>query len=335
MKKWVLAFFIALIVLLPLRFSSFEVNADNMLFGANDVTLYAIADSYVNASSPDTNYGLENNLQLSTTLDSACAYMMFNLSSIPSDATIISADLEVYLSDIAGYTGSIGAHYCSNDDWTELGITWNSKPAYLVTATSTVYYGMFVFYGYDTWNVTIDVRNALGKGKLTEVLVDSRTSSSASFVSREGASKPKLYVRYTTQPIFTVNLESVQDTGITNDLGLITIASEPEGALFYSFTLPDDMDVVAGSFQATFSGGYMFMRWETSGGVTVSDANAATTTVTVSGNGTLRAVGNVKRLEYTYDREYSIGHAGFYELEKAGGMAAKEMRKSIRKSFRR
>jgi hypothetical protein len=323
MKKWVVALTIILTVLLPLYFSSFEVNAENTIFGVNDVTLYAIADAYVNASSPDTNYGLENYLQLSTTSESTCAYMMFDLSSVPSEANLISADLGVYLSHISGYTGSIGTHYCSNDDWTELGITWNSKPAYIETATGTVSYGMFVTYGYDTWNVTIDVRNALGKGKLTEVLVDRRTSSSATFVSREGSSKPKLYLRYTTQPIFTVNLESAQDTGTTNNLGLTTVMVDQPRRGGYAFSLPDAMDIVVGTnLQVKYSGGYTFMRWETSGGVTVSDANAATANVTVSANGTLRAVGNVKRLEYTYDREYSVEHAGFYELEKAGGMLA-------------
>jgi hypothetical protein len=325
-QKRALFLSVMLIALLTVNLSSFEVNADNMLAGINDVTLYSIADAYVNASSPDTNYGLENSLQLNSSSEPAYAYLMFDLSSLPSEANIISADLMVYLSSIAGYTGSIGAHYCSNDDWTEIGITWNNKPAHVETATSTVYYGMIVFYNYYSWNVTADARNALGKGKLTEVMVDSRTSSRATFVSREGTSKPKLYVRYTTQPIFTVRLESAQDTGTTNNLGLTTIAIDQtvnRSGWLYTFPLPDDMDIVAGTVaHVTYNGGYTFMRWETSGGVTVSDANSATTTVTFTASGTLRAVGNVKRLEYAYDREYSIAHTEFNDYKKAGEMAA-------------
>ena len=271
MQKRILLLYVMLIVLLTLPFSSFEVNADNMLVGIKDVTLYPIADAYVNASSPDTNYGLENSLQLNTNAESAYAYLMFDLSSLPAEANIVTADLMVCLSDIAGVVGSIGAHYCSNDDWTELGITWNNKPAYVGTATSTVYYGILVWTPrYDTWNVTIDVRNALGKGKLTEALVDSRPSSRASFISREGTSKPKLYLRYAMQPIVTVNLESAQDTGTTNNLGLTTVVvdeSVDRSGWLYTFSLPDAMDVVVGTpAQVTYSGGYTFMRWETSGG---------------------------------------------------------------------
>ena len=304
-KKWISVLTTVLLILSPLYFSSFEVSAAPAI-GSTTEILYPIADAYVNSSSPDTNYGLENYLQLSTTSESAYAYVMFNLSSLPSEANVFSAKLKVYLSDISGYTGSIGAHYCSNDDWTELGITWNNKPAYVGTATDTVYYGMFVYHGYDTWDVTIDVRNALGKGKLTEVLVDHRTSSRSRFVSREGESKPKLEVEYSTKPVSVVHLESAQDTGATSDIGFIAIADN-------TFSLPTDIDVVAGSYQVKFSNGYMFMRWETSGGVTVSDAKAATTTMTVSASGTLRAVGNVKQLEYTYDHEHARS-----ESQKAG-----------------
>ena len=276
-----------------LSFSSFKINAAPAI-GSTTVTLYPIADAYVNSSSPDTNYGNENSLYTSLNSELNYAYTMFNLSSIPSDANVISAEFKVYLSDIGGYTGSIGTHYCSDDSWTELGITWNDKPSFAETATDTVYYGMWVSYGYDSWNVTVDVRNALSKGELTEVLVDHRSSSYAHFDSRESSHSPKLEIEYATSPVFVVHLESSQDTGATNDLGLMTFTD-------YTFSLPTDIDVVAGSYQVSYGGGYMFMRWETSGSINVSDSEAATTTVMVSGGGTLRAVGNTKRLEYTYD----------------------------------
>jgi len=110
----------------------------------------------------------------------------------------------------------------------------------------------------------------------------------------ESSHSPELEVEYATLPVFVVHLESSQDTDATNDLGLMTFAD-------YTFSLPTDIDVVAGSYQVSYSGGYMFMWWETSGSINVSDSKAATTTVMVSGGGTLRAVGNTKRLEYTYD----------------------------------
>lgn len=274
------------------------------VIGTTTVTLYPIADTYVNSSSPDTNYGNANRLYLRK--ETAYAYIMFNLSSIPLDANIISVELKVYLSNIGGYTGSIGAHYCSNDSWTELDTNWNNRPIFAEVATGTVYYGMWVTYGYDSWNVTTDVINALSKGKLSEVLVDHRSSSYAYFNSREGSSSPKLEIEYTTLPIFAVHLESIQDTGGTNNLGITTFADN-------TFSLPTDIDIVAGSYQISYIGGYNFVRWETSGGVNVSDSISQNTTVTVSGSGTLMAVGNAKRIEYSYDSGNLL-----WESEKSG-----------------
>ena len=67
------------------------------------------------------------------------------------------------------------------------------------------------------------------------------------------------------------------------------------------FFLPEDFSVVNGSYQVTYNSGYLFLRWETSGGVSVSDENGKTTIVTVSGAGTLRAVGSGETIEYAYD----------------------------------
>lgn len=270
------------------------------VIGSTTVTLYPIADSYVDSANPNSNYG--DSTSLLTKLNSRYAYIMFDLSEIPPDANIISATLKVHLSDIGGYTGSIGAHYCPDDSWTELGITWNNKPDFAGTATDTIYCGLIVFYGYKSWDVTADVKTALSKGRLTEVLVDSRSSSYASFDSRERADGPKLEVEYSAEPVYETRLESVQDTGASSNVGQITFAGE-------AFSLPTDIPVVTGSYEVTYNGGYIFLRWETSGGISVSDAYARTTTVTILGTGTLRAIGSGETIEYAYDdgtAEYSV-----------------------------
>jgi hypothetical protein len=261
-----------------------------------------VADSYVNSSSPDTNYGAEGNMYVGANSEQNFAYVMFDLSSIPSEANIISAKLSLYLSstggDIYWYPAdTIGAYYCSNNSWTELGITWNSKPSFGTKATDSWSFS-FTYYVevYRSWNVTEDVRKAFPAGKLTEVIkFESKTGDGyAVFNSKDGANKPKLEVEYSTKPVFVVHLESIQDTENTANLGLITF----EG---YTFSLPADVDVVNGSYEVRYSGGYNFVRWEVSGGITVGDEHAESTIVNVFGNGTLRAVGNVERLEYSYD----------------------------------
>ncbi len=233
-------------------------------------------------------------------------YVMFDLSSIPTTANIISAQLKMYLSSTGGdIYGSpadkIGAYYCSDNLWTEQGITWNNKPSFNTEPTGIWSFSMFYTYNiYKSWDVTADVETAVPSGTLTETLkFESKTSDGyAIFQSKEASNEPKLEIEYSMEPVFTVNLESIQDGGGNDNLGRVTFADS-------TFSLPTDIEVVAGNYQVSFSGGYTFMRWETTGGVSVSDTYAVTTSVTVSGAGTLRAVGNVNQLEYAYDYDNS------------------------------
>jgi len=302
-RKWVLILVIVLLIFLPLFFSSLEVDGTPAI-GSTTVTLYSAADAYVNSSSPETNYGIVDSMYVSAISEQDFAYVMFDLSSIPLGANIISAKLRIYLSstggEIYGYPADkIGVYFCSNNSWTEHGITWNNKPSLSSQPTDLWSFGIvYTVEVYKSWDVTADVKIALPSGILTDVLkFETKTDDGyAVFQSSEDTNKPKLEVEYSIEPVLTVHLESIQDTEVTNNLGLMTIAD-------YTFPLPTDVDVVTGTYQLKYSGGYMFTRWKTSGGVTVSDEKAATANVTVSGNGTLRAVGNVKRLEYTYDCE--------------------------------
>lgn len=316
-RKGILILFILLLSMLPTYFSLSHVTASPAI-GSTTTTVYSVADAYVNSSSPDTNYGDIDSLYVSANSEQDFTYVTFDLSSIPADANIISAKLKVYLSSTGGSiywlpADRIGAYYCSDSSWTELGITWNNKASFNPEPTDA--WSFSIIYSvkrYKTWNVTDDVRTALPSGNLTEVLkFESKTGDGhAIFQSREGDNRPKLEVEYSTKPVFVVHLESVQDTGGTINLGLITFAD-------YVFSLPTDIDVVNGSYAITYSGGYTFVRWETTDGVTVSDENAMSTTVTVLGNGTLRAVGSVEKLEYAYDHENPQSHS-----ESAGRMDA-------------
>jgi hypothetical protein len=304
---------IVLLILFPFSFSSFKANATPAI-GSTTTTLYSVADTYVNASSPDTNYGTSDSLCVAANSEQDFMYLKFDLTSLPSGANIISARLEIYLSDTTGSfyaipADTVGAYYCSNNSWSELEITWSNKPVFASEPTGTWSFGMFYqVNSYKTWDVTADVETAFSSGILTEVLkFKSKTGNGYVFFhSREGSSQPRLEVEYSLQPVYIVHLKSAQDPEATNNLGSITFAED-------TFSLPTDIDVVTGSYQIAYSGGYMFVRWETEGGVAVSNANSATTTVTVSGTGTLRAIGNVTRFEYAYDH----GPAGL-ELQSAG-----------------
>jgi hypothetical protein len=279
------------------------------------VTLYSIADSYVNASSPNTTYGDKQGLYVnanSTDLSQNLIYVNFDLSSIPQNAYIVSANLKLWFSHfdnlyygILGGGDSVGAYYCSDNSWDENAITWNNRPgfdnAYTDSWTVT---GPFAYSSYKTWDVTMDVKRSLPVGALTEVLKFWRKNDGygfAEFQSKEATNKPKLEIEYTTEPVFEVQFESAQDVEATpyfpaldSNLGFISFANE-------TFLIPEVFDVADGSYPVEYSCGYHFVRWETTGGITVSDNNAKSTIATIFGDGTLRAVGNAETLEYYQD----------------------------------
>ena len=290
-----------LLIVSPFCFSAFLVGASPAI-GSTTVTLHSIADSYVNASSPDTNYGSSVSLYVSASSKLDYTYVMFNLSSIPSEANIIYAQLRMYLSDLGGQiyghpSDDIGVYYCPDNSWIENEIIWNNSPTFDSQPTDIYSFGLgLIFANYRSWDVTADVKQAFSEEILTEVVkFESKTGDGyAVFDSKENDNEPLLEIEYSLESVHVVNLESSQDTGVTNDLGVITLADE-------GFSLPSDVDVVAGTYQVSYSGGYLFSHWETVGGVVVSNPLAATTTVTVTGDGTLKAVGTAELLEYNYD----------------------------------
>ena len=132
---------------------------------------------------------------------------MFDLSSIPSNTLINSANLSLYMTGITGQVpditgGRIYTHYSSDTSWSEAAITWNNKPSFNSEATSyKAFFGTVFLNIYYNWNVTSDVSQALSTGKLTEMVRWANFTSeelygNATFQSREAANKPKLTVEY-------------------------------------------------------------------------------------------------------------------------------------------
>lgn len=270
------------------------------VIGSDIITLSPIADSFVNQTSPNTNYGSDTRLKVKCDPYYLYAYTMFDLSSLPPDATIIEAKLWLTLRDIDGYGEwgvTIGAHYCSDDSWNETGITWGNKPSFALEPTDTEGFWYVWLPSTDSWNITVDVQTAFSLDKkLTEVIIFEEPETDwgwAYFESRE-VGGVELEIEYTTKPIYSVQFESIQDTGNTSNLGNLNFE-------FNIFTLPNDALVVNGSYEAEYEGGYTFLQWETEDGVSVSDSTAQKTNVTVTGSGKLRAVGSADVMQYLYD----------------------------------
>jgi hypothetical protein len=102
-KKRTFAF--AIFLLLSLVISSFS----SCIFSASAegiIYLEPIADSYVDSNKPETNFGGSDYLHTSfwdfTIIEDVYrdAWLMFDLSSIPAEATITGANLWLYVWDV-------------------------------------------------------------------------------------------------------------------------------------------------------------------------------------------------------------------------------------------
>ncbi len=170
---------------------------------AEQTSLVAIADSYVDNNNPTTNYGGVSSLYVynqtfqyfPSSLE--CAWLKFNLSSVPSGANITSIVLRVRTTLWGPFaTNEVGVFYCNDNSWTEAGITWNNTssavettPLRTVNITST------------NTNYDFELTSFLKGKSVVSLILESMHSTAytgaAPIYSRESGYGPKLIVDYT------------------------------------------------------------------------------------------------------------------------------------------
>lgn len=121
--------------------ASLGVSSSRLTVDSPEVcTLGAEADTWVDQSSPGTNFGGDGDLAVrSLALANRRALLRFDLSTcnIPSDATVNGATLNLYLSSAPSLSRIWGAHRVEGA-WSETGVTWDTQPAAALTATDSV-----------------------------------------------------------------------------------------------------------------------------------------------------------------------------------------------------
>lgn len=166
---------------------------------AAPATLNPTADSYVYSTSPTSNYGSATTTRSGFWVEfqqKFISLLKFDLSDLPDDAVITSAELKLYLSSGMG-SGTMSAAR-NTEDWTESSVNWSTRPsnddpraAALVSSGSS----------YVTWDVTELVSDWF-TGEHTNygfsiVATAQETDFSADFFSREaGGNQPELIITY-------------------------------------------------------------------------------------------------------------------------------------------
>jgi len=165
-----------------------------------DQCFYPVADTYASSASPNSNYGGEDTLVIQDTDAHATrkfAYLSFDLSPIPSESTILSAELKMYLTQSSAFaTYSLSR---ISGPWQEFNLTWNNRPPGGGNFDAPNHSGST---GWKSWNAVQPVSDWINGayGNYGLAVSTGFLDAPSRFASREGPSwsDPRLCVEWTT-----------------------------------------------------------------------------------------------------------------------------------------
>jgi hypothetical protein len=157
------------------------------------VNFTPVADSYINSSSPTSNYGTSNTLYVDGS-PTVRSYLRFNVAGV--SGTVSKVTLRIYANSKS--TSGILAYRVADTTWGETTITYNNAPALgTVLGTSAAVSAV-------GW-VTVDVTPALSGNGLVSLAVITAGSTAINMSAREsGANAPQLVVDTTTGATATI-----------------------------------------------------------------------------------------------------------------------------------
>ncbi|NMC01483.1 MAG: DNRLRE domain-containing protein [Chloroflexi bacterium] len=217
-------------------------------------TLLATKDSYVTDRAGDTNYGTATNLKvgLSSLLGTYTyrTFAAFNLSSLPADAVILTATLELYRTSAGDF--NIAAQALTQE-WNETTVTWNAQP----TATTVNEATGAAAGDWYRWDVTQIVKNWYN-GAWTNYglrLIPSGMGvppcSPHSFDSREATNPPRLVITYVRRTELTVQADAhISHSYPNNNYGTsqsMSVRDDLTGTGAHALLKFDLSDIPAGS----------------------------------------------------------------------------------------
>ena len=181
---------------------------------AAPATLNPTADAYVYSTSSTSNYGSATTLRSGFWVEfqqKFISLLKFDLSSLPDDAIITSAELKLYMS--SGMSSGTMAASRNTEDWAENSVNWSTRPSNDdPRATALVSSGS----SYIPWDVTALVEDWF-TGDHTNygfsiVATAQETDFSADFFSREASgNQPELVISY-DRPLPTSDTETDDET---------------------------------------------------------------------------------------------------------------------------
>ncbi|TMG02044.1 MAG: DNRLRE domain-containing protein [Chloroflexi bacterium] len=151
-------------------------------------TFPAAEDTYVKNTNATTNYGQDTTLQADMEPSIKRALIRFSVTGIPSNATIQSATLRLFVVDESNQSGSVQR---VNGSWSENTTTWNNAPA--VGQQVAIIAGAAEE---DTWKETNVLPAVTGNGPVNFYIITASTDG-VDYGSRQNTQyQPTLVIRW-------------------------------------------------------------------------------------------------------------------------------------------
>ena len=118
-----------LLLTFVIAFGNLAVGAGETAILGSTKTFNPDNDAYVDQENPDINYGTSSKLIMDNLGNRKYSYLKFDISTIPSEKIVTSANLYLWCDarEGGGYT-RIHAYSVEDDNWNETTITWNNRP---------------------------------------------------------------------------------------------------------------------------------------------------------------------------------------------------------------
>ncbi len=192
-------------------------------------SVYTECDAHVKSSQPDSNFGLQLELEVGMDESGGVTYesvvfLKFNLSYVESTDLVTEADLLLPRKDMDGEGLEVAAFYCSNNDWHEATLTWNNAPWENIDShPQDIHRGTWSS-GYYRFQVTSGVQKGSASNNITFVL-RARSNGSERLWSYHGLPGPgmnaHLYVRYIpNDAVDPVPIDAPYSSGYLTDISL-------------------------------------------------------------------------------------------------------------------
>lgn len=195
MKRIALILLIVLAICLTTVMKPYQAKAEL----SDTKTLYSTNDAYTDKQNPGSNYGSSADLIADRNDDGSLLKtiaLKFDLSSIPANATIHSATLNLYLKSCTGTaTNGFTVGQVFNPDWNESSVNWNTSLTYIHWVSATGLCNASTWYH---WDVLSLVQYWMGGEPNYGIVAFSPWGSlNRTFASKEnGSFKPELVLNY-------------------------------------------------------------------------------------------------------------------------------------------